>query len=177
MKRIFLAMFLLSALQGCMFYYKVQTVNPVTFDAIKQYDSLKKYLILHQRDNALHISVLNITDSSLFGYLSVLPSTSLQYKTTKPHGGNRYRKDYEYSESYVLKQVHFYLQDSLVPIFKTYDRIKILYSAIKKAEVYNEAKVLTTASWVIPIIVSTVPAILLLRAIVISNMSFNLDGW
>jgi hypothetical protein len=177
MKRICLAILLLGTLQGCMFYYKVQTINPVTSDAINQYDSFNKYLILHDRDSVYHMSIIRyITDSSLLGYLNALPGTCSQYKTTKPHGGNRYHKDNEYDKDYILKQVHLYLLDSIVQISNVNERIEIPYQAIQKAEIYQKAKGLTFISWFIPITLATLSSLIIISSIAMSNMTINLGG-
>jgi len=161
-----------------MFYYKVQTINPVTADAINEYDSLNKYLILHDRDSVYHMSIIRcITDSSLLGYLSVLPGTCSQYKTTRSHGGNRYHQDNEYDKDYVLKQVHLYLLDSVVQISNVNARIEIPYHAIQKAEIYQKAKGLTFISWFVPITVATLSSILIIGSIAMSNMTINLGGF
>ncbi len=51
-----IVLMLLGPLQGCMFYYKVQTEPLVRQQEIKKYDSLDKYMILHQRDRAWRFS-------------------------------------------------------------------------------------------------------------------------
>jgi len=151
---------LLSSLQGCMYFYKVQTVNKVTAREMKQYESLSKYLILHQGFSAWHLSQPFQDGEQISGTLSVLPEDHLKYQTTNPNSGNRYKKPSKgdkivkgkdiINESVVLNEVHLYLADTLVPKFGTNDHIKIAFSAIKKAEVYVKATGRTTASWVIP---------------------------
>jgi hypothetical protein len=145
-----LALIFLCSFQGCRYYYKVQTVNRVTPHDIKKFDSLNKYLILHQGDSAWHLSEPGIADNTLSGNLSVLPKNHLKYKTTKTHGGNRYIKRKAPYEGCVIGEVHLYLQDSVSPKISPGDSIRIALSNIGRAEVYKKAKGRTTASWLIP---------------------------
>ena len=150
MKKLLLSIILLSTLQGCMYYYKVQTVKPVRFNDIKLYDSLNKYLVLHYGDSAWHFTELDISADVLSGKISDLPKNHQKYKSTKPGKATRYLKDFESDESNVLEEVHLYLQDSLFYEIKSNDRIKIDFSMISKAEVYKKAKGRTLSSWLIP---------------------------
>lgn len=147
-----MAFLLLGSLQGCMFYYKVQTVSKVTPQAVKKYDSLDKYIILHQRDKAWHLSQPLISDSTLYGKLSVLPDHRYKFQTTKPNQGNRYVKNKKSNETYVLEEVHLYISDSGFPIKYDSGSIKIALSKIQNAEVYVKAKGRTNASWLVPAI-------------------------
>jgi hypothetical protein len=140
----------MSIFQGCMYYYKVQTVTRVSPENINTGDSLNKFLILHQGNSAWRISNPDIAQNMLSGNLSVLPNNCQQYKTNHPNGSNRYKRD---DRILVLDQVHLYLQDSLVPEFKTGDHVKIDFSAFSKAERYIKAKGRTAASWVVPAVV------------------------
>ena len=162
MKKIIL-MILLIAFQGCMYYYKVQTVKPVDANSIKKYDSLNKYLLIHQGDSAWHLSKPTITNNSLLGELSVLPDNRLIYKTTDPNRKPRYKRENRLN---VLDQVHLYLHDTLYPKLYVGDNVKIALSAIQKAEIYKKAKGKTTWSWLlVPLgIPSTIICILLIAA-------------
>ena len=150
MKKLLLSIILLSTLQGCMYYYKVQTVKPVQFNDIKLYDSLNKYLVLHYGDSAWHLFGVDIGVNAFSGKISDLPKDHLKYKTTKPEKANRYHKDFESNEANVLEEVHLYLQDSLFYEIKSNESIKIDFSIISKAEVYKKAKGRTLSSWLIP---------------------------
>lgn len=143
------ALLFLGTLSGCGYYYKVQTVTRVTPQNIKTCDSLNKFLILHQGKSVWHLSDPGVSDSMLSGTLTMLPGNCQQYKTNHPKKTNRYKRD---DRILVLSQVHLYLQDSLVPEFKTGDYAKIDFSAISKAEIYIKAKGRTTASWIVPIV-------------------------
>lgn len=149
---IAIVLLLLGSLQGCMFYYKVQAVSKVTPQEVKKYDSLNKYIIMHQRDKAWHLSQPLISDNTLYGKLSVLPENHYKFLTTKPTGGNRYIKNKQPNESHVIEEVHLYVLDSVVPEKYDSGSIKVAFSKIQNAEVYVEAKGRTNASWLVPAI-------------------------
>jgi len=146
----FLILIFLGTFQGCMYYYKVQTVPRVYPQNIKTCDSLNKFLILHQGESAWHLSNPGVTDSMLSGTLALLPGNCQQFRTNHTKGTNRYRRD---DRILVLNQVHLYLQDSVIPEFKTFDSVKIAFSAFSRAVIYKKAKGRTTASWVVPTVV------------------------
>jgi hypothetical protein len=176
---IAIALLLLCSLQGCKYYYKVQTVNKVTHQEVKKFDSLDKYIILHQRDKAWHFSKTIISNDTLYGALSVLPENRYKFQTTKPKGGNRYIKNKKPNETYVLEEVHVYVSDSVVPEKYDSGNIKIVFSKIQNAEVYVEAKGRTTASWLVPVIGGSVLAGGVLGGIILvvslSQMNINLS--
>ena len=151
---IFLLLLSLTLFQGCKSYYKVQTINKVTKQKIKKYDSLNKYLILHQADSAWHLADPGYNDNIIYGKLCNLSDDHLKYLTTSsdPEEGNRYKKNKKIDESAVLTEVHLYLnqKDTLVPKFAAGDSVRIAYSAIQKADEYNKNKGRTLASWLVP---------------------------
>jgi hypothetical protein len=165
---VFLALIFLGPFQGCRYYYKVQTVNKVTPQEIRKYDSLNKYLILHQGDSAWHLERLAIHDTSVTGEIAVLPDYRYMFLNTNPKGGNRYRSTKKYNEDYVLEEVHLYVTDKLVPNLHSGDNIILDCSAIRKAEVYKKASGRTTASWVIP---AVVPILIIGGVILIAALS------
>jgi hypothetical protein len=169
-----LALFLIGSLQGCMYFYKIQTVKNVTPKEIKKYDSLNKYLIVHQGDSAWHLSKPVIAGSTFSGDLSVLSLNRLKYQTTKEKGGNRYKNTGKNDESHVLYEVHLYLNDTLVPKLYPGDNIQIAFSAIDKAVVYQKAKGRTIASWLVPAI--GVPILGVAIFIIIMTIDYNANG-
>jgi len=112
-----LILIFLFSIQGCRYYYKVQTVTKVYPHNIKTCDSLNKFLILHQGESAWHLSNHGITEYMLSGNLALLPGNCQQFRTNHPTQSNRYRRA---DRILVLSQVHLYLKDSLVE-FKTRD--------------------------------------------------------
>ncbi len=149
---------LFGPLQGCRYYYKVQTVNKVTPQEVKSFETQNKYIILHHKDKAWHFSSPLLTDSTLYGKLTSLPENRYKFMTTSPTGGNRYLKNKKYQEYLVLEEVHLYVTDSAVPEKFVSGYIRIALSAIKNAEVYMKDKERTTASWVVPLVGGTLLA-------------------
>jgi hypothetical protein len=176
---IAIALLLSCSLQSCMYYYKVQTVSKVTPQEVKKYDSLKKYIIVHQKDKAWHLSQALISENTLYGKLSVLPENRYKFLTTKPTRGNRYIKKKEPNELYVLEEVHLYVSDSVVPEKYDSGSIKVAFSNIQNAEVYVKAKGRTNASWLVPAIAGSVLGVSVVGGIIVveslSHMSINLS--
>jgi hypothetical protein len=148
----FIALMFLCFPQGCMYYYKVQTVNKVSQQDFKMYEYLNKYLILHQGASAWKLKNLKYDSEQFSGDLSVLTPNHLKYQTTNPKQANRYKNTKRNDESAVLQEVHLYVEDSLVPELNIGDNIKLHFSTIKRTEIYTAAKGRTTASWIVPII-------------------------
>jgi len=178
---VFSLLLSLCSLPGCMFYYKVQTVNKVTPHEMKRYDSLNKYFIIHQRDSAWHLSKPGFAEIGLSGELSALPENHRKFLTTKTKGGNRYIKNKNPYESCVLDEVHLYISDSLVP--ERYDSGRVLFAStgIMKTEIYKKAKGRTTVSWLAPVIGGTVlvggvVAIIALETMFNSGLNLGLGG-
>lgn len=161
---VLLMLLFLTIFQGCKYYYKVQTVTKVSAQNIKECDSLDKYLILHQKKSVWHLSNPGVADDMLTGTLTVLPNSRFQYRICYPNRKNVYKL---VDQDTVLDQVHLYLQDSLVPKFNTGDEIKIDFSAISKAEIYNKAKGRTTASFVVPITFAAIGAVAVVTGVVV----------
>jgi len=171
-----LLMMALCSLQGCMYYYKVQNVSPVEQKEVKTFASGNKYIILHQRDSAWHLSEPLVSENTLYARLSELPANRYKFETTRPRGGNRYVRD---KESYVLEEVHLYVTDSLTAVKPYPGSVQIPLPAIRYAEVYVKAKGRTTASWLVPGIGGTVVAGGLLVGIItvsaLSNFKINVS--
>jgi len=168
------SLMILCSLQGCKYYYKVQTVSPVAQKEVETFTSGHKYIILHQRDNAWHLSQPLISENTLYASLSELPGNRYKFQTTKPKGGNRYIKK---TESYVLEEVHLYVTDSLATVKPYIGNVQVPLSAIRQAEVYVKAGGRTTASWLVPGIGGAVLGGCLIGGtiFVISSMNFKIS--
>jgi hypothetical protein len=149
---ISLAFIFLASIQGCKYYYKVKTVNKITAEDMKNFESLNKYLILHHGASAWHISEQRYNNEEISGKLSDLPAYHLKYQTTDSNFANRYKDTKNHNESDVLNEVHLYTADSLLPKFETGDYFKIAFSAIIKTQIYQKAQGRTTVSWLLPVI-------------------------
>jgi len=147
---VLLAALFLFPFQGCNYYYKVQTVSKVTALDIRTYDSVNKYMILHQGDSAWNLKNTGVNGDVVCGRIEALPPYRHAYLTTDPTAGNRYRNTDNHNETYILDEVQLYVNDPAVPKFHAGDSVQIACTSIKKAEVYKKAPGRTTASWVIP---------------------------
>ncbi len=164
----------LVSLIGCKSYYKVQTVKPVTSKEIYQYDSLRKYFIVHNGGKALNIKNIRYNNEYLSGKLVEIPDAHMKYKTTMINKGNRYRNTKKHDESLVLNEIHLYLQDSVFENIEPNDSIKISFSQIARIEVYSKAKGKTIFSWLWPPIGGTILAVGIFAIIV--GISINQGG-
>jgi hypothetical protein len=165
---VFLAVIFLILIQGCMYYYKVQTANKVNSNGFKVYTALDKYIILHQGDSAWHLSGIGFTDNVITGNLSVLPADRYKFRTTKPKGGTRYKDTKKNNEYIVLDEVHLYMKDSLVPMLHPGNSILISCSSVKSAEIYIKDQRKTRDSWLLPAIGGSLLGFGVLGVIVIS---------
>jgi len=137
-------------MQGCKFYYKVQTEPRIAQTDISRFESLDKYMILHRGDNAWHMKDVAVAAGFLSGTLADLPADHLLYLKTNPEKGNRYKKIGKYDETCVLQEVHLYVGEASMPALKNGDRVKVAVDSIRKAEIYQMDKCKTNMSWLIP---------------------------
>jgi hypothetical protein len=180
-KRILLAVMaglLLPLLPGCKCFYEVKTVQPVSQNQLRYYDSQERYFILHRSDSAWHVFDRAINGSAVTGVLAELPYNHRKYLTTDPtKGNNRYRKN-KNGEAAVLQEVHLYVTDSTTPAFSPGDRIRVDVSVIQRAEVYQKNVERTRVSWLIPGIgvpVGVGIGFIIVIAISASSMSFHIS--
>ena len=185
-KPVLFPIIILGSLQSCMFFYKVQTVHNITYHEIRQYDSLNKYIILHQEDTAWLLSVIEYDKNRIIGKISLLPHDHMKYKTTDPKKANRYIKgdknikSKKPPETVVLDEVHIYINDTLIINHSNDDIVNIPLSGIIKVEIYQKAKGKTTLSWIIPIaggIILTGGLIAIIWVLISQSLYFGLSGW
>jgi hypothetical protein len=166
-----LAVFFLSILQGCMCYYKAQTVNSVTAREIRKYDSANKYFILHRDSIFWRLSMIEVNDESLAGKLSGVPSERWKYDITgSTKAVHRYKQN---DGPIVLNMVHIYLKSSSVPVIDSDGHIKVAFTDIKRIEVYQKAKGRTTFSWVLPPVLTAGVIALIIQLIFASSFSMG----
>ncbi len=169
---IALSLMILCSLQGCKYYYKVQTVSPVAQKEVETFTSGHKYIILHQRDNAWHLLQPLISENTLYASLSELPGNRYKFQTTKPKGGNRYIKS---TESNVLQEVHLYVADSADTVKSYIGNVRIPLSEIQHAEVYVKDKGRTNASWLVPGIGGAALLVGVVAGIIVVMSSMNMS--
>ncbi len=178
MKNLFLTITVMFSLMGCMSYYKVQRENQVSKNTFDKFNFQKKYLIVHSDDFAWHIADQKISPEAISGMLTVLPANRYNYTSTKIVGGTRYKNTVKHDESYVLDEVHLYLNGTQFPGIKTGNNIAIPYSEIIKTEVYTKDKGKTNASWLIPgigipVVVIVIAAIILSSHVDVGSINYG----
>jgi hypothetical protein len=138
---------------GCS-YYKVNTIDPLSNEAIiEQVKRKKKYIILHYEEEAWHLKDITLDDASqeLKGTLEALPPNHMYYKTAKGEKkANRYKSAKEWQDRPVY-EVHIYL--SSLPATED-AKVSIPFSSMSKVQVYDThvgATVLSVAGTVIGI--------------------------
>jgi hypothetical protein len=176
MKNLFLSIAVMFSFMGCKSFYKVQTENPVSINTFEKFDSQNKYLIVHAGKFAWHLTDLKISKEAFSGMLSDLPANRYMYITTKSKGGSRYKNTKKNDQSYVLEEVHLYLNATQFPELKSGNNIQISYAEIINAEVYTKDKGKTAASWLIPGIGIPVVVIVVASLLISSSLNYSLSG-
>jgi hypothetical protein len=162
---MFLSLCCMVSLQGCMQYYKVKKVSNVTAQEIEKFITQKKFIIVHQDSLFRHLSNARMKDGVLTGELVALTENQMKFKSTKPKGATRYKNTKKHKESYVTKEVHLYLENSVIQNFGSAKQVLIPLSGITKTDVYLTAEGRTTLSWIYPGLIIGTVAIGLLGAL------------
>jgi len=141
---IFLALATLNLTQGC-YYFKVNTRNQPSTAMIAGLNQESKDFILHFNEKTFRLTDLDISNHILSGNIRSLDYSQYSYrvKTDKP---NRYLKKASLNQSYLLNEVHLYVDE--------YDdlgdnRISVPVSSVSKVEIYDKDIATTTGSWVL----------------------------
>jgi len=136
--------------QGCAYYFKAVTINTVSEQEIDNFNTLNKYLIIHQGHASWHLSEVRYAGQELIGNLSDIDENHLSYQTADRNKVHRYKIK---NKPYLLDQVHLFLPDSLIPDFEKGKHLNIPFSAFKKVEEYKSADGTTISSWLTPPII------------------------
>jgi len=161
----FTTLIILSLLSGCMYYFKLQSLNNVSSEELKEYNSSNKYFILHQGKYAWNLRNILVSDDYFSGNLRELPVEHLRYLTVDKSKKNRYKKNAPPYMSSMLNEVHIYYNDTLIK-FDTGDSVIINFSSISKVEVYQEDKTATRTSWALPAVLIPVASTALVITII-----------
>lgn len=118
---------------GCQTFYKVNS-SPASPEAIAQMQAAKKYIILHEGDEAWHLKDMALHNEQLIisGILETLPDTHQYYKTTNP----KYNNPYKPSKGNPTYEVHIYATDHTSINSK---RVAVPLQSIEKIEIYDPA--------------------------------------
>ena len=156
-----------------MSYYKVQKENPVSAGTMEKVYYKYKYFILHKGDSVWHLSIQKIDPNEISGNLSALPSNRWKFTTTNPNGGTRYKNTRGNNESYVLDEVHLYLDGGAkFQGLKSGSNVAIPFSELIRAEIYTKDTVRTQESSLIGGIGITVVSAVIIGLVIVLSVGF-----
>jgi len=144
------------------YYFKVNTNQNPAPSTIAGLEEQGKNFILHFNDKTWKFNNVGVTDKNLSGEVSEIIDSYSRY-VVNPNKPNRYYKKANLNQSYLLKEVHLYV-DELVQ----YDNNKVTIptSAISKVEIYDKDTAATTGSWVLGALGISASVILILAILV-----------
>jgi len=152
---------------GCMNYFKVRKATGSTVDTIDSQKYSGKKLVVHLDNQAWYLENIEVSDKELVGELSDDYLYTLK-NPLRPDGTNRYRKNKNINESYILNEVHIYVTElSKENSLKT----TIPLNAIQKIEIYEKDKAATIGSWTLGILGASALAFGILLIIVLLTKS------
>lgn len=140
--------FSLLNLTSCMNYFKLTKASGPAADTIDSQKYLGKKIVVHMDDQVWYMENVEVSEMELTGELSDEYIYTLR-NPLKPDGSNRYRKNKNIDESYILKEVHIFVSEMTKE--NTF-RTSIPLKAIQKIEVYEKDKAATIGSWTLGII-------------------------
>ena len=141
---ILLAFLTLNMIQGC-YYFKVNTYRNPSSSKVSTLDNQGKNFILHFNDRTLQLTNVELRDQELLGEVSEIPRLLPRY-VANPNKPNRYHKKSNNNQTYLLNEVHLYI-DEYTDLGN--NKISIPVSSISKAEVYDKDTATTTGSWIL----------------------------
>lgn len=92
---------------SCNFYH-VQKLTRDDAGAIQEFREPDKTIILHAGGETFKLSELKLDSTILSGHVLKIDSSGYFYKK------NRVKKDYDFSEKAITKEVHFYLKEGII---------------------------------------------------------------
>ena len=146
---------------GCYYFKVVRSAGQPT-DVISSMQDEQKFTILHLGDKAWQLSDIIVNEESFTGSVTALVGHD-KYKTVKPDASNRYLKSKSYNESYLLNEVHIFINEFSE---SGKGRISVPVKAVEKIEIYDKDKGATAASWIFSSLGVAVGAIGVLAVIV-----------
>ncbi|HNS16993.1 MAG TPA: hypothetical protein PKH94_08985 [Bacteroidales bacterium] len=138
---------------GCVYYYKVNTVDHPAPEAIRWENLNGKYFILHTPVTVYHIIHPTIDSTHLRGTVEICPDDHRMYVTTNTGKVNRFIRNNNPSQKKpyqgnVLNEVHLYTDDPLDIDKNNFSTIDL--SSLKKMEIYYYAQASSRATWYVP---------------------------
>lgn len=141
---IILAVATMNVTQGC-YYFKVNTRHKPQTEVISGLDQKGKDFIVHFNEKTFRLVDVELDNQTLYGEMKELDSHTYNIKV-KPAGPNRYIKKASNNQSYVLNEVHLYV-DEFADLGN--NRISVPVSSIEKIEIYDKDTATTTGTWIL----------------------------
>ena len=141
---VLLAVVTLNVTQGC-YYFKVNTRHKPQPEEVSGLDQSGKDFIVHFNERTFRLIDVELNNQTVFGEMEELDSRIYNIKV-KPTGPNRYIKKASNNQSYILNEVHLYI-DEYADLGN--DRISVPVSAIEKIEIYDKDTATTTGTWIL----------------------------
>ncbi|MCX6277436.1 MAG: hypothetical protein NT004_05000 [Bacteroidetes bacterium] len=152
---LLLMLVFLIGLNGC-YYYNVTSKTKITPEDIRWEDFNNKYLILHSGQFAWHMVLKSVDSTVMKCAISELPANHKMYLSTNPVSDNRFIKSKENKDKYegdVLNEVHIYTSG----MKKSSDTlVTVDFASIQKMEIYRYSPGQSTASHIVPIVVTPI---------------------
>jgi hypothetical protein len=141
---IILAVVTLNLTQGC-YYFKVNTHSQPSTAMVAGLEYQGKNFILHFNEKTLRLTNVELQDNTISGQITEVPHSFANYQVN-PNKANRYYKKASFNQSYLLNEVHLYV-DEYADMGN--NRISVPVSSVSKVEIYDKDTAATTGSWVL----------------------------
>jgi hypothetical protein len=127
--------------------------------------SANKFLVLHNNNLLWNVSNVKIEDGLLSGIVYKIYPERYDFINLNTRKSNRYRKNGNIDQSYIVNEIHFYVDEPLAVRYS----VKIPVELIHKIEIYDKNKPATTGSYLIGSLGVAVPVFIIVAAIVVSS--------
>jgi hypothetical protein len=145
------------------YYFKVNTKQNPAPETISNLDDQGKNFILHFNNKTLKLNNVALTENNLSGEVSEIGEiySRTVVNTNRP---NRYYKKASLNQSYLLKEVHLYVEEL---VQQGDNKVSIPTSSISKVEIYDKDTATTTGSWILGAVGIAASVYLILAIIVL----------
>ena len=158
---VLLAVAMMNLTHGC-YYFKVNTRQQPSSELVTGLDQEGKNFILHFNEKTFRLTDVEINNHILSGEISDIDSRYYQYRV-KPDRPNRYIKKSGNNQSFLINEVHLYVDEYSDLGSK---RISVPVSSVSKVEIYDKDTATTTGSWILSGL-GVIAAVYLIMAILV----------
>jgi len=139
---ILMLLVFLNLVAGCQYYYKVNRIQAVNNESIRQVP-LYKYVILHQGTEVWHLNNVSLDNEKnlIVGKAESLPADHYYFLTAKVPGANKYKP----SKQNPIIEIHIYAAEHAIDSEGLY---LIPLSSVEKIDLYEPDKGSTAASFI-----------------------------